>query len=95
MASLGNNGPVWWDRELDSTGRPIRPDVRGAAHQIWENACRRVQALLGDASEAPELMEKAVVQVSRYLDRTGAGLFAQNTTGVLMCASAGPFDAMR
>jgi hypothetical protein len=86
MASFGNNGPVWWDRECDPSGRPIRPDVRAAAHQIWDSACRRVQSGLGDASEAPELMEKVVVQVSRYLDRSGAGLFTQNTTGVLMCA---------
>jgi DNA-directed RNA polymerase specialized sigma24 family protein len=86
MASLGSNGPVWWDREVDSAGRPIRPDVRAAAHEIWGSAYRRVQALLGDASEAPELMEKVVVQVSRYLDRTGAGLFTQNTSGILMCA---------
>ena len=86
MTSLGSNGPVWWDRECDSAGRPIRADVRAAAHQIWDTACRRVQSLLGDASEAPELMEKVVVQVSRYLDRSGAGLFTQNTSGVLMCA---------
>jgi len=86
MASLGSNGPIWWDRECDSAGRPIRPDVRAAAHQIWDSACRRVHSLLGDASEAPELMENAVSQVSRYLDRTGAGLFTQNTTGILMCA---------
>jgi hypothetical protein len=86
MASLGSNGPVWWDRECDSLGRPIRPDVRAAAHQIWDSACRRVQSLLGDVSEAPELMEKVVAQVSRYLDRAGAGLFTQNTSGVLMCA---------
>jgi hypothetical protein len=86
MASLGSNGPVWWDREVDSAGRPIRPDVRAAANEIWGSACKRVQALLGDASEAPELMEKVVVQVSRYLDRTGAGLFTQNTSGILMCA---------
>jgi hypothetical protein len=63
------------------------PDVRAAAQQIWDSACRRVQSLLGDASEAPELMEKVVVQVSRYLDRSGAGLFTQNTTGVLMCGT--------
>ena len=86
MASFGNNGPVWWDRELDSAGRPIRPDVRAAAHQIWDSARGRVQSLLGDVSEAPELMENAVAQVSRYLDRTGAGLFTQNTAGILMCA---------
>ena len=86
MAENARNAPVWWDREFDSSGRQIRADVRAAAHEIWPNACRQARALLGDVSEAPEVMEKVVVQVSRYLDRTGAGLFTQNTTGVLMCA---------
>ena len=86
MAEGARNAPVWWDREFDSSGRQIRADVRAAAHEIWPNACRQARALLGDVSEAPEVMEKVVVQVSRYLDRTGAGLFTQNTTGVLMCA---------
>ena len=67
-------------------GRPIRLDVRTAAHQIWDAARRQAQHLLGDASEAPELMENAVAQVSRYLDRSGADLFTQNTAGILMCA---------
>jgi hypothetical protein len=31
-------------------------------------------------------MENAVAQVSRYLDRSGAELFTQNTAGILMCA---------
>ena len=86
MAENARNAPVWWDREFDSLGRQIRADVRAAAHEIWPNACRQARALLGDVSEAPEVMEKVVVQVSRYLDRTGAGLFTQNTSGVLMCA---------
>src|SRR3989442_6473362 len=86
MTDPGSTGPVWWDKEMDAAGRPIRLDVRAAAHQIWDSACRRVQSLLGDASEASELMEKVVVQVSRYLDRAGAGPFTQNTTGILMCA---------
>ena len=86
MTDPGRNAPVWWDKEVDAAGRPIRLDVRTAAHQIWDAARRQAQHLLGDASEAPELMEKVVVQVSRYLDRSGAGLFTQNTSGVLMCA---------
>jgi DNA-directed RNA polymerase specialized sigma24 family protein len=86
MAEDARNAPVWWDREFDSSGRQIRADVRAAAHEIWPNACRQARALLGDVSEAPEVMEKIVVQVSRYLDRNGADLFTQNTTGVLMCA---------
>ena len=65
---------AWWDRELDHAGRPIRPDVRLAGHEIWEQACRRTQVLLADQSPAAELMENTVVQVSRYLDRIGAPL---------------------
>jgi len=76
----------WWDNDVDRTGRPIRADVRAAAHSIWDKACGRVQTILGDMSDAPELMERCVEQVSRYLDRTGAGLFTQNTQGILMCA---------
>jgi hypothetical protein len=86
MTDPGSNAPVWWDKEVDAAGRPIRLDVRTAAHQIWDAARRQAQHLLGDASEAPELMENAVAQVSRYLDRSGAELFTQNAAGILMCA---------
>ena len=86
MTDPGSNAPVWWDKEVDAAGRPIRLDVRTAAHQIWDAARRQAQHLLGEASEAPELMENAVAQVSRYLDRSGADLFTQNTAGILMCA---------
>jgi len=65
---------AWWDRDLDHAGRPIRPDVRLAGHEIWEQACQRTQVLLADQSAAAELMEATVAQVSRYLDRIGAPL---------------------
>ena len=65
---------AWWDRELDHAGRPIRPDVRLAGHEIWEQACQRTEVLLADQSPAAELMENTVAQVSRYLDRIGAPL---------------------
>jgi DNA-directed RNA polymerase specialized sigma24 family protein len=65
---------AWWDRELDHAGRPIRPDVRLAGHEIWEQACQRTRILLIDQSPAAELMENTVAQVSRYLDRIGAPL---------------------
>jgi len=86
MAEDARNALVWWDREFDSSGRQIRADVRAAAHEIWPNACRHTQALLHDMGDAGELMEKAVAQVSQYLDRAGAAPYSQNTNGILMCA---------
>jgi DNA-directed RNA polymerase specialized sigma24 family protein len=84
-ASFGGN-PTWWDREFDYTGRPIRTDVRAAAHEVWDQACRRVQAVLGDISDAASIMERTVFQVSRYLDRIGSAPFSGNTHGLLITA---------
>ena len=86
MSSPIGKGPFWWDRELDFAGRPIRPDVRAAAHVVWDQARGRVQAVLGDDSDAASLMEKSVSQVSRYLDRTGSASFSGNTNGLLVRA---------
>ncbi len=76
---------VWWDRDVDQAGRPIRPDVRSAGHDIWEQACQRTQALLADRGPAAELMENAVAQVSRYLDSIEAPLYSRKH-GLLMVA---------
>jgi DNA-directed RNA polymerase specialized sigma24 family protein len=62
----------WWDQEVDRAGRPIRDDVRSAAHEVWKEACRRTQSLLADPAQAADVMEDSVAQVSRYLDRVGA-----------------------
>ena len=61
--------PPWWDREVDDSGSTIRTDVREAARRIWGTVCARVRSILGDSSEAPELLEKVVASVSRSLDR--------------------------
>jgi DNA-directed RNA polymerase specialized sigma24 family protein len=62
----------WWDREVDRVGRPIREDVRSAAHEVLAEAGRRTEALVADRAQAADLMEDSVAQVSRYLDRIGA-----------------------
>jgi DNA-directed RNA polymerase specialized sigma24 family protein len=62
----------WWDQEVDRTGRPIRDDVRSAAHEVWREACRRTRSLLADPAEAADAMEDSVAQLSRYLDRIRA-----------------------
>jgi DNA-directed RNA polymerase specialized sigma24 family protein len=76
---------AWWDRDVDREGRPIRPDVRLAGHEIWEQACQRTHVLLADHGPAAELMENAVAQVSRYLDRIGAPLSTRKR-GLLLVA---------
>lgn len=81
-----SGAPPWWDREFDPSGKPIRADIRASATQIWERACRQTIALLGEVCEAYGLMERAVIQVSRYLDRRATPLFGQDTDQLLMCA---------
>lgn len=77
---------LWWDRDVDRAGRPIRPDVRTAAHGIWGCACRQAQSLISDSSQAAEIMESTVAQVSRYLDRGGVVVFSREIEGLLMVA---------
>ncbi len=84
---MGSPGvPIWWDRDVDRAGRSIRPDVRAAGHEIWGCACRRAQSLNCDGSQAADLMETTVAQVSRYLDRCGVMVFSRQIDGLLMFA---------
>ena len=64
----------WWDRDVDSEGKPIRADVRSAARDLWDYACEQARMFLGDASEAPELMETVPTKASikgTYQESTG------------------------
>lgn len=86
MNTLSGKGPLWWDRESDPTGKPIRLDVRSAAREVWNDACNRTRALLGEPCEAAGFMERSVMQISRYLNRRELPMFSQDTSGLLMCA---------
>lgn len=86
MATSSEKGPLWWDRDVDRRGRPIRVDVREAAHEVWEHACSRARVVLGDDGDAAEMMEVSVERVSRYLDKRGATPKSENTAGLLTTA---------
>lgn len=73
--------PLWWDRDVDRTGRAIRLDVRQAALTVWRSA--RNQILASDASQAAELMEGTVAQLSRYLDRKNVAVFSRGIEGLV------------
>lgn len=76
---------VWWDRDFDDGGRPIRSDVRSAAREVWEQACQQTMATVADQGPAAELMENAVAQVSRYLNRIRAP-YSPRKHGLVMVA---------
>jgi DNA-binding NarL/FixJ family response regulator len=58
--------------------------VRAAAHEIWDEACRRTRAILSDNGHAAELMECCVAQVSHYLDRQGTPLGSRQMNALMM-----------
>src|SRR5947207_12558704 len=86
MDDVSGKGPFWWDRDCDSSGKPIRVDVRVAAHEIWDDACQRTRIWLGEPCEAADLMESSVLQISRYLDGRGPAPSPQEIKALLMCA---------
>src|SRR5260370_31574587 len=86
MAILPEKGPLWWNRDSDRMDRPIRADAREAAHEIWEHARSRARAVLGDDTDAAEMMEASVDRVSHYLNRQSAPRFSANVAGLLTTA---------
>lgn len=88
MSTSSGENVLWWDREVDSTGKRIRMDVRCAAREIWEDACKQTRILIGEACAAALLMERSVAQISRYLDRRGIPVSGQDVKRLLTCAFA-------
>lgn len=83
MATTPKKNPLWWDRDLDRSGRPIREDVRAAAHEVWGQVCNRARTLLGDDADAAEMLEVSVEAVSRYLDCKKIPLFSTKIAALL------------
>ena len=74
----------WWDRDVDHDGHCIRPDVRTAAHEIWQRVRNQTESVLGDSTAAGELMEISVARTSRYLNRKGISPDSQSHVGLLL-----------
>lgn len=79
--------PQFWDRETDLEGKTMRPDVRLAAREVWPIIRREVYRRYGDDTEAAEIIERAVLQTSTYLDRIGAGALDANKPALLLTIS--------
>jgi hypothetical protein len=89
MSSSERHLPLWWDRDVDAkTGNPLRTDVREAAHRVWKWVLRKSDEILGDGSEAAEVLENAVRAVSRYLNNKNIELNSSDPAGLLVLASS-------
>ena len=83
MGPFSTPGPLWRDRDADDQGTPLRADVRQAAKVFWPDACLRTRNLLGEDTEATELLERSVSQVSHELDYRDATPFREDVSSAL------------
>src|SRR5713226_9107727 len=80
--------PPWWDRDVDDeSGQILRADVRESAHRVWRSVCAQARRILGDAADAPELLESAIRKISVYLDKNNVPLHAADPGGLLVLAT--------
>jgi DNA-directed RNA polymerase specialized sigma24 family protein len=79
--------PQFWNIETDRSGNPVSADVRVAAHQVWPVVLREVHWRCGDESEAAEIIEQAMLQTSRYLNRPGSAGPVQSMPGLVLTIS--------
>lgn len=79
--------PLWWDRETDhETGKPLRADVREAAHRVWRWVSVKSREMLGDCSDAAEVLEASVTAICRYLDKKNVALNSVDPSALLAVA---------
>lgn len=74
---------LWFDRDNDASGNPIRSDVREAAKRKWSHLRVLAQRRLGNREvEIQELFESVVGKVSGYLNEIHAP--QQDPSGLLV-----------
>jgi hypothetical protein len=76
--------PQFWNIETDASGKPISAAVHLAAHQVWPIVLREVQHRCGDEIEAADLIEKAMLQTSVYLEQLGSAGAVKNMPGLVL-----------
>jgi hypothetical protein len=76
--------PQFWNIETDASGKPISAAVHLAAHQVWPIVLREVQRRWGDEIEAADLIEKAMLQTSVYLEQLGCAGAVKNMPGLML-----------
>jgi DNA-directed RNA polymerase specialized sigma24 family protein len=76
--------PQFWNVETDASGKPISAAVHLAAHQVWPIVLREVQRRCGDEIEAADLIEKAMLQTSVYLEQLGSAGAVKNMPGLVL-----------
>lgn len=74
---------TFWNRTTDQAGKAIREDVTEAASIIWDSARRMARVVVGDDGDVPEMFERCLPRVSRYLDGRGSAMSPQNIKALL------------
>jgi DNA-directed RNA polymerase specialized sigma24 family protein len=76
--------PQFWNVETDASGKPVSAAVHLAAHQVWPIVLREVQRRCGDEIEAADIIEKAMLQTSVYLEQLGSAGPVKNMPGLVL-----------
>jgi DNA-directed RNA polymerase specialized sigma24 family protein len=76
--------PQFWNIETDASGKPVSAAVHLAAHQVWPIVLREVQRRCGDEIEAADIIEKAMLQTSVYLEQLGSAGPVKDMSGLVL-----------
>jgi len=76
--------PQFWNIETDTSGKPVSAAVHLASNQVWPIVLREVQRRSGDEIEAADIIEKAMLQTSAYLEQLGSAGPVKNMPGLVL-----------